>query len=163
MAKEDDTKAVPATEGHARALPSRAASLGRAAIPPRTKAVVIDAPVHERSSATDEIILAALAALSNRMEKMETSQMRIDEDERMRGAIESGMFASALGANMGVRTMTIDALRNSPERKPASCEARAPGPSPELGGSLFSSLVTRSLMPYMQQAQVRAPSDEAFL
>uniref|UniRef100_A0AAV1TCA2 Uncharacterized protein n=1 Tax=Peronospora matthiolae TaxID=2874970 RepID=A0AAV1TCA2_9STRA len=87
---------------------------------------------------------------------------RLDEDERMRGVIESGTFASALGANMGARTVYYDALRNSPERKPAAREARSPGPSPELGGSLLSSLVTRSPMPYMQQTRGRTPADDAF-
>ena len=77
MAKEDDTKAST----------SRAASSGRASISPRTAAVVGDAPAHERSSVTDETFLAALATLSDRMEKMETFQIRINTDERMCGAI----------------------------------------------------------------------------
>uniref|UniRef100_A0AAV1VDE4 Uncharacterized protein n=1 Tax=Peronospora matthiolae TaxID=2874970 RepID=A0AAV1VDE4_9STRA len=143
MAKGDDNKASP----------SRAASPGRAAISPRSAAVLRDVPAHERSSATDENILAVLAALSDRMEKMQTCQIRIDEDKRIRGAIESGMFPSAVGANMGARTMTNEALRNSLERNPAAREERKPGPSPELGGSLFSSLETRSPMPNMQQAR----------
>ena len=58
--------------------------------------------------------------------------MQTDEDERMHGAIESGLFASALGANMGAKTMTIDALRDSPERKPASRQARVPEPPTDL-------------------------------
>lgn len=45
------------------------------------------------------------------MERIETSQMQNDEAERMRGVIESGVFDSDFGANMGSRTMTIDALR----------------------------------------------------
>ena len=89
--------------------------------------------------------------------------MQINEDERMRSAIESGLFASALGANMGAKTMTIDALRNSPERQPAARQpaarqARASVPSPDIKDSLFSSLVTRSPLLYRQQAQVCAPN-----
>ena len=63
-----------------------------------------------------------LDALSSRMERMETSQIRINEDERIRGAIERGLFASSLGANLGTRTMRMDALEPV-ERKPP---ARAP-------------------------------------
>uniref|UniRef100_A0AAV1TMQ8 Uncharacterized protein n=1 Tax=Peronospora matthiolae TaxID=2874970 RepID=A0AAV1TMQ8_9STRA len=39
-----------------------------------------------------------------------SSQRVHEEDERMIGAVESGMFASKLGANMRGRLMTIDAL-----------------------------------------------------
>ena len=66
------------------------------------------------------------------MERVETSQIRIEADERMRGAIESGPFSSALGANHGAATMRIDAFehpgRKLPDRAPL---ARAPAPSKE--------------------------------
>uniref|UniRef100_A0AAV1TKK8 Uncharacterized protein n=1 Tax=Peronospora matthiolae TaxID=2874970 RepID=A0AAV1TKK8_9STRA len=83
---------------------------------PRAASFVKDALAHEMSSATDEKILASFVSLSDNMDTMKTSQMRIDKDERVHDVIESGMFASSLGANMGIKTMMIDALRNSPER-----------------------------------------------
>ncbi|CAH0474810.1 unnamed protein product [Peronospora belbahrii] len=61
-------------------------------------------------------ILAALAALSDRMHMMVSFQKEADEDERMCDAIESGLFPSALGANIGAKTMKIDMLRDSQER-----------------------------------------------
>lgn len=136
----DDRKGVPASTGHARASASRVAST------PCTAAVIRDVSACEKSSATDEKILAALATLSDCIEKMETSHMWNDEDERIRGAIESGIFASALGAHMDARTTTVDVLRNSPERKPAAFQAQAQEPSTEFVEFLFSSLVTRSLI-----------------
>lgn len=70
--------------------------------------------------ATEDKILPALTALTDRMAKMESSQRKREVDEKMLGAVESGMFASALGANMRARPMTIDVLMDSPEQK-ASC------------------------------------------
>ena len=49
--------------------------------------------------AIDDKILAALVALTDRMAKIESSQREREDQERMLGAIESRMFASALGAN----------------------------------------------------------------
>ena len=46
--------------------------------------------------------------------KMESLQHERDEQKRMLGAVESGMFESALGANMRVVPVTIDALMESP-------------------------------------------------
>ena len=40
-----------------------------------------------------------LGGMDERMKKMELSQARIDQYERMRGAVESGMFSSLLGAD----------------------------------------------------------------
>nr|BAP68811.1 RxLR effector candidate protein [Hyaloperonospora arabidopsidis Emoy2] len=51
-----------------------------------------------------------LDVLSPRRDRMETNQICIDEDERMRGAIDSGLFGSVLGANLGAHTMRMDAL-----------------------------------------------------
>ncbi|CEG49030.1 conserved hypothetical protein [Plasmopara halstedii] len=48
------------------------------------------------------------------MTQMEASQLKRDEDERMLGAIESGMFHSALGNGRGGTPMHIDALGHSP-------------------------------------------------
>ncbi|CAH0480585.1 unnamed protein product [Peronospora belbahrii] len=90
------------------------------------------------------------------MEKIKSSRMKADEDERMCGALDSGLFASAIGVIMCAKTVTIDAVRDLPERKPAACQARAPVPRPDLGGLLFSSLATRSLILYHKQAQERA-------
>ena len=56
-------------------------------------AIVHDSPARERSSATDVKILTTLAALSERMAKMESSQLKRNENERMLVAVESGMFA----------------------------------------------------------------------
>ena len=67
-------------------------------------------------------VLAILDALSSRLERMETRQIRLDENERMRGAIESSRFEPALGANLGTSLMRLEALEHS-ERKPP---ARAP-------------------------------------
>ena len=63
-------------------------------------AVVIPPHTHARSAETDAIqkVLKMLGGMDERMKKMELSQASIDQDERMRGAVESGMFNSKLGA-----------------------------------------------------------------
>ena len=87
--------------------------------------VVVGEPsARERGEATDDKILAALAALTDRLSKLESSQRVRNEDERMIGAVESGMFASKLGTNMRGCPMTIDAL-GSLEDKPEAPRARA--------------------------------------
>uniref|UniRef100_A0AAV1TCS8 Uncharacterized protein n=1 Tax=Peronospora matthiolae TaxID=2874970 RepID=A0AAV1TCS8_9STRA len=50
---------------------------------------------------------------------MDASQLKLDEDEQMRGAIESGLSASALGTNFCVVTMRIDALEQTERKAPA--------------------------------------------
>ena len=85
--------------------------------------VVEEPPARERSEATNDKILAALAAVTDRMSKIESSQCVRYEDEMMLGAVESGMFASKLGENMRGRPMTIDAL-GPLEEKPAAPRAR---------------------------------------
>ena len=87
-----------------------------------TPAVVGEPSARERGEAIDDKILAALAALTDRLAKLESSQRVRYEDERMLGAVESGMFASKLGANMRGRPMTIDAL-GSLEKKPEAPRA----------------------------------------
>uniref|UniRef100_A0AAV1U7H6 Uncharacterized protein n=1 Tax=Peronospora matthiolae TaxID=2874970 RepID=A0AAV1U7H6_9STRA len=65
-----------------------------------------------------------LMGLEGRMERMEASQMQMDENERFRGAIESGLFSSLLGRNMGnAGPMHQDALGNSPPRRKAVYQA----------------------------------------
>ena len=73
-------------------------------------------PDHERISATDDKILAALAALSERVAKNISLLRGRIEIKRMLGAVERGMFASALGVNMRARPMAIYALMESPEQ-----------------------------------------------
>uniref|UniRef100_M4BTD1 RxLR effector candidate protein n=1 Tax=Hyaloperonospora arabidopsidis (strain Emoy2) TaxID=559515 RepID=M4BTD1_HYAAE len=99
MAKTTDTKPRLAPTGHARASPDRGASPARVASLARASKAVEDSSARERSLATDDKILAVLAALTDRMAKMESSQREREDQERMLGAIESRMFASALGAN----------------------------------------------------------------
>ena len=48
----------------------------------------------------DDKILAALDGVTEHLAVLKSSQRVRDEDERMTGAVESGMFASKLGANM---------------------------------------------------------------
>ena len=81
-------------------------------------AVVSDTQVHERGAGTDERILTMLTALTDRMQAVEASQMQIDEDEQLRGAIDSGFFASALGRGMGGTTLHRDALGYDAPRQP---------------------------------------------
>ncbi|CAI5704017.1 unnamed protein product [Peronospora effusa] len=50
------------------------------------------------------------------MTQMEVSQQKLDEDERMMGAIESGMFLYALANGRGGAPLHIDALGHSPVR-----------------------------------------------
>ncbi|CCI10529.1 unnamed protein product [Albugo candida] len=54
------------------------------------------AVVHERSDEVTTRILASIVDLQARMTQIEVSQLKRDEDEHMIGAIESGMFRSAL-------------------------------------------------------------------
>lgn len=115
-----DAKPTTAIAGHIRASPARGALPARVASSARAAVSIEDSSTHERRPTTDDKILAALAALTDRMAKMESSQRVRDDQERIMGAVESGMFASALGANARARPMTIDALTDSPERKPAA-------------------------------------------
>ena len=83
----------------------------------------------------DDKILAALSEVTEILAMMESSHRVREEDERMLGAFESGMFASKLGANLRGRPMTIDAL-GSPEVKPAALHHRAPNHRVSLFASL---------------------------
>ena len=75
-----------------------------------TPAVVGEPSARERGEAIDDKILAALAAVTDRLAKLESSQCVRDEDERMIGAVESGMFVYKLGVNMRERPMIINVL-----------------------------------------------------
>ena len=63
--------------------------------------MVVPPHAHERNAENDalEKVLKMLNSMDERMKKTELSQARIDEDERMRGAVESGIFSSKLGAD----------------------------------------------------------------
>ena len=88
----DYTKAAaPAATGHARTSPDR---------PISAPAVVNNSSVHEKGPTKEYKILTMIDALSSRIERTETSQIRIDEDERMRGEIERSLFTSVLGTNV---------------------------------------------------------------
>uniref|UniRef100_A0AAV1V1J0 CCHC-type domain-containing protein n=1 Tax=Peronospora matthiolae TaxID=2874970 RepID=A0AAV1V1J0_9STRA len=119
--------------GVAQPTPGRG-SPARVPTPVTTSAVVEDSSAQETR---DDKILAALASVTERLATLESSQRVRDEDERMLGAVESGMFASKLGANMRGRPMTIDAL-GSPERKPTAPPAYQR--ADELGLSRFATL-----------------------
>nr|BAP68810.1 RxLR effector candidate protein [Hyaloperonospora arabidopsidis Emoy2] len=143
-------KASPASARQAGASPGGGASPARSL---RAATAVEDARANERGSAKGDKILAMFDALSSRLERTETSQIKLDKDKRMREAIESGLFASALGGNLGAATMRIDALEK-PERKPPL--VRAPTPSQayspfHLLGPLFPALPP-------QPQQMRAPA-----
>uniref|UniRef100_A0AAV1TRY5 Uncharacterized protein n=1 Tax=Peronospora matthiolae TaxID=2874970 RepID=A0AAV1TRY5_9STRA len=102
-----------------------------------TPAAVEEDPASKKGEATDDKILVALATLIDRLSKLESSQRVRDEDERMLGAVESGLFASKLGANVRGRPMTINAL-GPLEEKPAAPRARTRWPVD--GESMFALL-----------------------
>uniref|UniRef100_M4BTW5 RxLR effector candidate protein n=1 Tax=Hyaloperonospora arabidopsidis (strain Emoy2) TaxID=559515 RepID=M4BTW5_HYAAE len=78
---------------------------------------------------------------------METSQICIGQDEPMCGAIESGLFASALGANMGDRAVHIDAQSSqNTSWRPARRE-HMPGPEYECSPSESLGLRSPTLLP----------------
>ena len=134
MARE--TEATAKTPGGvARAAPGRG-SPARVPSSVNTSAVVGEQSARERGEATDDKILAALVALTDRLTKLESSQ-RVLEDERIIGTVENGMLASKLEANMCGRPMTIDAL-GSLNKKPEAPRARARWPDD--GESMFVSL-----------------------
>nr|BAP68812.1 RxLR effector candidate protein [Hyaloperonospora arabidopsidis Emoy2] len=121
--------------GFARATPRRGLP-SRVPSSVKTPAAVEDSSARE-SETRDDKILAAPAGVMERLAVLESSQRVRDEDERMMGAVESGMFTSELGANMHGLTMTIDAL-GAPEENPAAplTLQRAP----DLGVSCIASL-----------------------
>ena len=61
---------------------------------------------------TLERVLTMLSGMDERMEKIEMSHARIAEDERMQGAVDSGMFGSMLGTDFAGR-LHRDALECS--------------------------------------------------
>uniref|UniRef100_A0AAV1VI54 Integrase catalytic domain-containing protein n=2 Tax=Peronospora matthiolae TaxID=2874970 RepID=A0AAV1VI54_9STRA len=138
--------------GVPRATPGR----GSPARAPTAPAVVNDGPACE-SGKRDDKILAALAALTDRLASLESSQRVRDEEERMLGAVESGLFASKLGANMRDRPMTIDAIGEAEEKAPVS---RGYQRATDLGASRFASLRpprARAAPQLQQRAPASAP------
>uniref|UniRef100_A0AAV1VE91 CCHC-type domain-containing protein n=1 Tax=Peronospora matthiolae TaxID=2874970 RepID=A0AAV1VE91_9STRA len=81
------TAQAPPTTSHARAASE--------------PAVFVPSHAHARSADNDalEKVLKLLSGMDERVKKMELSQARNDLNERMRGAVESGMFTSMLGAD----------------------------------------------------------------
>ena len=67
-----NTAQVPPSSGHERAVAA--------------PAEIIDPPAHERGADTNERILKILMGLEGRMMRMEASQQKMDENERLRGA-----------------------------------------------------------------------------
>ena len=115
--------------GVSRAAPGR----GLPARAPTAPAVVNDGPARESGQRDDKI----LAALTDQLASLESSQRVRDKAERMLGALESGLFASKLGANMRGRPMTIDAIGDAEEKAPVP---RGYQRATDLGASRFASL-----------------------
>uniref|UniRef100_A0AAV1T8V5 Uncharacterized protein n=1 Tax=Peronospora matthiolae TaxID=2874970 RepID=A0AAV1T8V5_9STRA len=110
----------------------------RAADAPATVVSPID---HARSAEPDGLarVLEMLSGMDLQMQKMEPSQARMDEDERMRGAHEKELFRSELGADFAgdstaeqwsLRTCTIGSLSNNCG-PPASLPPYQPPPVPQ--------------------------------
>ena len=71
------------------------------------------------------------------MAKTESSQREREDHERMLGAVQSGMFASALGANARAKPMNHRRVHGLPENKPAPRPLRAH--VPDLEEPMFAS------------------------
>lgn len=77
-------------------------------------------------------ILEALTGMQERMTRLEMSQLKRDEDERMKGAAETGVFQSAFGRGFGAPQMDVSALMHTPP------PVRASVPSvPQFQSSLY--------------------------
>ena len=89
----DDTNAAqaPPATGHEKAVAA--------------PATFVSPTAHARSADPDSLakIFEMLTGMDLQMQKMEASQARMDEDERMRGAHESELFRSELGADFAGR------------------------------------------------------------
>ncbi|CAI5716836.1 unnamed protein product [Hyaloperonospora brassicae] len=71
-----------------------------------------------------------MTALTDRIQALEASQLQIDENERLRGAIDSGVFASVLGRGMGGTTLHREALVYDAPRQPRGrVRVKQPGDS----------------------------------
>ena len=64
-------------------------------------AAVVSTTAHARSAETDALtkVFEILTGMDMRLQEMEESQARMEEDERMRVAAEREMFSSMLGAD----------------------------------------------------------------
>ncbi|RMX68650.1 hypothetical protein DD238_005627 [Peronospora effusa] len=85
------TAARVADDGHERAAAPRDAAAATPAAP--AAAINVDSIAHERGEYSDinGRILTALEGMTSRMDRLEMSQMHIDEHERLRGAIDKGL------------------------------------------------------------------------
>ena len=113
----DDTHAAqaPPANGHENA----------AAAP----ATVVSPTAHARSAEPDALarVLGMLSRMDLEMQKMKASQARMDEDESMRGAHESDLFRSELGADFAGRLHGgAMELENLHDRQPQQQLQRAP-------------------------------------
>uniref|UniRef100_A0AAV1TAE8 Uncharacterized protein n=1 Tax=Peronospora matthiolae TaxID=2874970 RepID=A0AAV1TAE8_9STRA len=134
--------------GYPRATSER----GSPARPPTSPAVGNDEPARE-SGERDDKILAALAALTDRLAKLESSR----ECETRRSAFLGPWradFASKLGANMRGRPITIEAIGEAEEKAPVP---RGYQRATDLGASRFASFEPprARAAPHLQQ---RAPA-----
>ncbi|RQM11138.1 hypothetical protein DD237_008377 [Peronospora effusa] len=76
--------------------------------------------------------------MTSRMDRLEMSQMQIDENERLRGAIDSGLFGSALDRGNGGVSMNHGALGfMPPKRSPEPRSSAATSASFGYGAIVF--------------------------
>ena len=94
----------PSTEGNDNDAAQQPPATGHERTSSEPAAVVIP-PAHARSAESEALAkaLEMLSGMDARMQKMEASQARIVEDERMRSADDSGRFISMLGADFAGR------------------------------------------------------------
>ena len=91
------------------------------------RATVVSPTAHARSAEPDSLarVLEMLMGMDLRMQRMEASQARMVEDERMRGAHEIGLFRSELGADFAGRlhggTIELDNLHDRHPQQQGRC------------------------------------------
>ncbi|CAI5701820.1 unnamed protein product [Peronospora effusa] len=151
------TAARVADDDHERAAAPTAAAAATPAAP--ASAMVVDFSAHERGENSDisARILTAPENMTSRMDRLEMSQMQIDKNERLRGAIDSGLFDSSLGRGIGGVPMNREALEFMPPRQSPVPQV-APLPrlrAPVMVQPLFEPLGLRVLQP---QQQKQAPA-----
>ncbi|CAI5731107.1 unnamed protein product [Peronospora farinosa] len=135
------TAARVANDGHERAAAPTDATAATPAAP--AAAMVVDSIAHERGENSDinARILTALDKMTSRMDRLEMSQMQIDENERLCGAIDSGLFGSALDRGNGGVPMNHEALGfMPPKRSPEPPAAPLPRLRASVMGQSFLSL-----------------------
>ena len=100
---------------------------------------------HAKSEETDELtkILEVNTSMVMHLEKLEASQARMEEYERLRGAVKSQMFSSMLGVDFAERfhggARKLADLHDQPARRapprddgPRTRESLAPRQQPDL-------------------------------